>query len=165
MQNNREMFRAIDGFDNYEVSSHGRVRNVKTGMIIKNKIEKSGYHRIQLYKDGKRYFKNIHRLVALNFIPNPTNLQQVDHIDGNKENNNINNLRWCSQSQNNINTKLYSNNTSGKKGVYSDRNNWQAFWQENGKKKTKNFKTKEEAEIYRKQMTDKYYDQSFYRDI
>ena len=61
-----------------------------------------GYLIIQLYKQGKRKTKAIHRLVANAFIDDPLNKPQVNHKDGNKQNNNISNLEWCTQSENNF---------------------------------------------------------------
>lgn len=55
---------------------------------------------LDLYKENKKYTVLVHRIVAIAFIENPNNLDQVNHIDGNKENNCITNLEWCSQSQN-----------------------------------------------------------------
>lgn len=84
----------IEGFD-YFVSSDGQVKNSKTGRILKQTISTSGYLFVQLF-DGKKNMKYVHRLVAEAFIPNLDNLPQVDHIDGNKHNNNVSNLRWLS---------------------------------------------------------------------
>ena len=107
---------------NYQVNILGEVRNKKTGKILKNYLS-NGYYCVDL---GKQY--NIHRLIALQFIPNPENLSDVDHIDGNKINNSIENLRWTSHQQNNMNLKIYSNNKSGFSGVgfHKAANRWQA---------------------------------------
>lgn len=85
------------GFEGlYEVSSHGRVRNIRTGRIFTGGDNGHGYRRINL--KGKKYL--IHRLVALAFLPNPDNLPEVNHRDENKENNNVENLEWCTASYN-----------------------------------------------------------------
>ena len=60
----------------------------------------TGYMMIQLYRDGRRKAVTIHRLVALAFINNPMNYQQVNHIDGNKNNNDVTNLEWCTPQYN-----------------------------------------------------------------
>lgn len=89
------------GYENlYEVSSCGRVRisvNQKIRISIPNW---AGYHRCGLTKNKKITIFSVHRLVALAFIPNPENYKEVNHIDHNRSNNNIDNLEWCSRSQN-----------------------------------------------------------------
>ena len=71
---------------------------------------------------------NIHRLVAMTFLPNIENKKYVDHIDNNRLNNTISNLRWCDLSENQHNRKLNKNSTSAIKGVYwhKEKNKWQA---------------------------------------
>ena len=98
-----EVYKVIDGYDNYEISNLGNVRNRKTGRILKHKIDTNGYYCVGLSPtNGKRKTSVIHRLIALNFIPNPNNKRCVDHIDRNKLNNDLRNLRWVSSSENNI---------------------------------------------------------------
>ena len=84
----------------YDISTLGRVRNNKTSNIIKADEEEKGYQRLSIIVNGKKKHFAIHRLVALAFIPNPNNYPQVDHIDGDKTNNKVSNLRWCSNEQN-----------------------------------------------------------------
>ena len=92
-----EIWKEIQGFEGlYEVSSHGRVRNLRTGRILGDRYDGAGYKAVLL--DGKNYY--IHRLVALAFLDNPNNLPQVNHIDEKKDNNDISNLEWCTASQN-----------------------------------------------------------------
>ena len=104
MEANREYWRAVSVFTNYEVSSVGRIRNSKTGRVLKLQPRKDGYVGVQLSKDGK--IKNLltHRLVALAFIENSLEKPDVDHIDRNKANNNIDNLRWSTTSENMMNS-------------------------------------------------------------
>ena len=99
----------IKGFD-YSVNNVGEVRNDKTNHILKQNVSTSGYSFVQL-SDGKPHMKYIHRLVGEAFIPNPNNLPQIDHIDGNKQNNAISNLRWVSISDNRL---AYGNNERAK---------------------------------------------------
>lgn len=82
--------------ENYEVSNFGRIRNKKTLHIMKTEFEEKGYCRLRV----KRKHYAVHRLVALAFIPNPENKPQVDHINMKKSDNNILNLRWCSNLEN-----------------------------------------------------------------
>lgn len=95
-----EMWRDIEGFEGrYQISSWGRVRN-KDGMILEPYTNHKGYLKIGLYKDGKDHKKRINRLVAQAFIPNPYNLPQVNHKDGNKQNNSYTNLEWTTDELN-----------------------------------------------------------------
>ena len=84
-------------FDDGRIISHAR----KTPTEIKGKITNSGYRMVILYDlKGNRIYKNVHRLIAELFIENPFNLPEVNHKDGNKLNNNIDNLEWVSTKQN-----------------------------------------------------------------
>lgn len=87
---------------NYEVSSQGEVRNRITKNILKGRLTKGGYLQVSLKIDdtGKFTNKYIHRLVAQSFINNPEEKKEVNHIDGDKTNNNIKNLEWVTPSEN-----------------------------------------------------------------
>ena len=84
---------------NYKISSLGRVMN-RSGNILKPQITNSGYNLVHLLCDGIRKAYTIHRLVAVAFIPNPESKLQVNHIDGNKLNNKIDNLEWVTNKEN-----------------------------------------------------------------
>ena len=104
----------------YGIEEDGRVWSVKRNMYMKPIImSKSGYLRITLspYGVNKKAFL-VHRLIALHFIPNPKNLQEVDHIDRNRLNNKLDNLRWASHSENQINKNVGKNNKLGHKNIY-----------------------------------------------
>jgi hypothetical protein len=103
-----EEWKVYPELSNYEVSSLGRVRNIKTGRILANNVDKDGYFYVGLYQDKKKYRRNIHRLVALTFIPNPDNLPIVDHINQDRQDNRVENLRWTTHKGNSRNTKLNS---------------------------------------------------------
>jgi hypothetical protein len=123
-----EEFREIENFDNYEVSNFGNVRNKKTEKLLKKRLSKNGYYRIDLRQNSKRSTLLIHRLVALTFIDNPDDKPCIDHIDNNRANNDIRNLRWCTSKENQQNSKLSTLNTSGHKGIYfhNRQNKWHA---------------------------------------
>ena len=94
----------IMGFDNYDIFEDGRVFSHKKQVYLKPQDNGNGYLKVHLYKNGKMYQKYIHQIVAETFIPNPNNLKYIDHIDRDKTNNCITNLRWCSAKQNTNNT-------------------------------------------------------------
>ena len=95
-----ETFVKIEGFENYEVSNLGKVRNIKSGIMLKPWITKDGYLRHCLYKHNKRKNLLLHRIIATAFIDNPEKKPQVNHIDENKLNNDLSNLEWCTGREN-----------------------------------------------------------------
>ncbi len=125
---NVEVFRSIDGYKSYAISSFGRVKNVITGIILKTRNDKYGYLRVDLRENAIRKTHLLHRLVCCAFINNPNKKQFVDHIDNNPQNNHISNLRFATNKENQQNSKLSIKNTSGVKGVYFDkrRKKWRA---------------------------------------
>lgn len=97
LNKSEEQWRVIDGFNGkYAVSDKGNVKNIKTGRIFAERYDGAGYRAVTL--NGKNY--NVHRLVALAFIPNPQNLPHINHIDEDKLNNDVKNLEWCTASEN-----------------------------------------------------------------
>ena len=144
-----EEYKIIKDFENYSVSNFGNIRNNKTGRILKPGIH-NGYYQVILSIDGKHFTKTIHKLVAEYFIHNPYNKNCVDHIDNNKLNNNVCNLRFCTQQENCMNTKLSSNNTSNYKGVtyHKQSNKWMAQIMINGKKQYLGFFDKIEDAVH-----------------
>ena len=95
-----ETFVKIDGFEKYEVSNLGKVRNIKSGRILKPYLNKDGYLKHNLYGYGKQKYLLLHRIVATAFIDNPEEKPQVNHIDENKLNNDLSNLEWCTVREN-----------------------------------------------------------------
>lgn len=100
MSTNVELWEIVPNFENYEVSSLGRVRNRKTGRIIKQSLNEYGYCLVDLHDNGTSKHFKVHRLIAGAFITNVNNKPQVNHIDGNKANNMVSNLEWVDQSEN-----------------------------------------------------------------
>lgn len=110
-----EIWKDIKGFEGYyQVSDNGNVRSVtrhdgvheRIGQLIKPVLKYNGYLQVGLTKHSKRKHISIHRLVAINFIDNPENKPQVNHIDCNKQNNNINNLEWVTSKENLYHAKI-----------------------------------------------------------
>ena len=112
----------IQGYPNYLIFPEGYVVNSK-GKILKTNLTTNGYDGITLYNQGKGKTINIHRLVAEHYIPNPENKPEVDHIDRNKLNNDVINLRWATRSENEQNKDIKSTNTSGIKNISYDKKN------------------------------------------
>lgn len=94
-----EIWKTIDGFDNYLISNLGNVKTIK-GKFKKVNYGKSDYGYVELWKNNKGTKYRVHRLVAMNFIPNPDKKEQVNHIDGDKHNNSVNNLEWVTCKEN-----------------------------------------------------------------
>lgn len=108
-----EEWKDIEGFEGlYQISNYGRVKSLSRltkfyskeryipEIIRKNGIDKNGYQILPLNRNGKKYTKKIHRLVAQAFIPNPENKPCVNHKDTNVKNNNMDNLEWCTVLEN-----------------------------------------------------------------
>lgn len=100
-QNNiEEIWKVIDGFEKYEVSSLGRVRNSETGRVLKHTV-KGGYNYVALCKNSMLKSFSIHRLAAKAFISNPENKLHVNHINKNRGDNRMENLEWTTAAENN----------------------------------------------------------------
>ena len=155
---NAEYFRVIDCFPNYDVSTDGRVRNSKTGRIMKLYVMPHGYIQVSLSKDKKVSKHNVHRLVASAFCNKEDNFNVVDHIDRNRANNNYQNLRWTTLSGNQRNRTVSIKNISGTSGViYDKNNNWVSCWyDENKKLQRKAFSVNKYGEEQAKQMAINY---------
>ena len=149
--------------DYYQVSSDGHIHNYRKQ--LKHYVINSGYACVKLTVNKVRSSHLIHRLVAKAFVPNPENKKEVNHIDGNKLNNNAYNLEWVTSSENKNHAyatglKQASYNTLGKKhkstkskfhnvGWDSQRNKWNAAVRHNGKSYfQKRFNTEEEAALH-----------------
>lgn len=101
----KEKWGTIPISEKYEISTEGKVRNKKSGILLTPRVRK-GYLRINLMDDkrkGKQKTFFVHRLLGLTFIPNPHNLPIIDHINGVKQDNSLENLRWVGHGQNLLN--------------------------------------------------------------
>ena len=102
MSNMYEIFMPIKDYeDTYAVSNLGRIKNIKTGRILKQRKDKLGYMKITLTKNRQYKTYLVHRLVLSSFKANPENKPCVNHLDENPSNNNLNNLSWCTYKENN----------------------------------------------------------------
>lgn len=113
-----EEWRDIKGYEDiYQISSLGKVRSFDRiatfrgrwgtlvhkhikGIIKSPNLDTKGYWYVGLYKEGKVHYFKIHQLIATAFIDNPYGYNEINHIDGNKQNNSIENLEWCTHAQN-----------------------------------------------------------------
>lgn len=98
-----EQWKAIEGTNGMiEVSEDGQIRSLLRGSpyILKSQRDNKGYHRVRVTINRQKMSFKVHREVAKAFIPNPNNLPQVNHMDGNKSNNAVDNLEWCTNQQN-----------------------------------------------------------------
>jgi hypothetical protein len=133
-----EEWKPIEDYENYEISNLGNVRNKKKNKLLTPQINIYGYYRITLRNNIQKKHYFIHRLIAIAFIPNPDNLPEIDHIDRNKLNNSLDNLRWVSRNQNGYNINMKTQNSTSKfRGVCWDksRNKFKVGIRLNGKSK------------------------------
>lgn len=162
-----EQWKSIINFPEYEISNLGNCRNIST--VIRSPKQKpyknlkfsmttTGYKKYDLVRyddDGVKTKKAlvVHRLVAIHFIPNPENKREVDHINNDRLDNSISNLRWVSPSENmrNRSTTGQKNTTSEYMGISYDkaRNKWKYQIHFDGKNHMKRFNTEKEAAIKR----------------
>ena len=97
---NNEKWALIKDWEDYSISTYGRIKNNNTNKIKSTFLNNSGYSCVQLYKNGTMKHFLVHRLVAEAFIPNPNNLSDVNHKNEDKSNNCIYNLEWISHQKN-----------------------------------------------------------------
>ncbi len=97
----------INDYQNYKIYENDTITNINTDRTLKVNMNRNGYLQVGLRNNPKRKTFEIHRLIALYFIPNHNKLAFVDHINRIKDDNRIENLRWVSQSENSVNTDRY----------------------------------------------------------
>jgi hypothetical protein len=104
-----EIWKQIEDYEDYEVSSYGRIKSKKHNKerILKDRADGSGYYQVVLLKDGIEKSFKVHKLAAKAFIPNDDATKNIiDHIDRCRTNNNINNLRWVTKRENRLNSDV-----------------------------------------------------------
>jgi len=122
-----ERWKELDDFPNYKISSKGNVYSKIVKRNLKHDIDKregKEYHRITLCKNGIIERFQVSVLVGKFFIPNSENKPTVDHINGDKDNNCVCNLRWANRDEQQWNQKLQKNNTSGHRNIRKSQNKW-----------------------------------------
>jgi len=108
--------KSIPGYEGfYSAEEDGRIWSNISKKYLSSKHKR--YPKVELCRDGVHKYWSIHRLIALTFIPNPENKPTIDHIDRNKQNNNVSNLRWATPAEQSSNLGTYNTNTSGHKNV------------------------------------------------
>jgi hypothetical protein len=143
-----EIWRNIQGYDNYEVSTLGRVRNKDTGEVFKGSPDKDGYLRVCLTLDKKETTYRIHRLVAIAFLPNFYGKKTVDHRNRDKTNNIIWNLKWANNKEQAQNRDFVIN----AKNIYQRNGGFRVQMIRNGERYEKHFKKYEAAAAWREQV-------------
>jgi len=112
----------IQGFPDYTISRDGVITNIKTGKVKKPTLnQKTGYLFVLLHDGGRKQNITVHRLLATHYIPNPNGFRCVDHINRNKTDNRIENLRWVSHSDNKVNTDCPPHRAEEDRHVYRDK--------------------------------------------
>ena len=143
----------VKDYSTYIIHENGDVWSKKTKRYLTHYVGKAGYKVITLCKCGNAKTYTVHRLLAQHFLPNANNLPQVDHIDRDKLNNSLPNLRWVSCSGNSQNLSLSVSNKSGIQNIsYNKRDKgWDYQKCVNGVRTRRFFKSKEAAIEYKKQ--------------
>jgi len=121
---------------------------------IKSSKDRDGYLKIVLFKNGKRNYYTLHRLLALAFIPNPENKYSIDHINRIKDDNDLLNLRWATREEQVANKNPPKDITPG--GICKTKSGFQWKYCMKGKRKAKHMKNKEDLEKYRDEILSNY---------
>jgi len=156
-RNKKEVWKSVGWFNDYQISNLGNVKSLKYNKerILNPSINTKGYYQVVFTDKSRCKIYRVHRLVATYFIKNKHNYLQVNHIDGNKLNNNVSNLEWCSARQNmlhahRLNLRKYKNKTSKFRGVFRvlATKPWRSTIKIGGKTKyIGSYSTEEEANI------------------
>ena len=146
-------FVRITNYPNYVIHPCGTILRIWNGYTKEKKHSKAsnGYMRIGLSKNREKKRFLVHRLLALHFIPNPENKRCVDHENGVRDDNNLENLRWVTHQENMAGFRSNPAAPITKGCIRKDRNSWEWRYYMSGKKKSKTMKSLEALEKYREE--------------
>ena len=144
-------FVRIDDYPKYVIHCVGTILKIwKNKTTLRKPFKnKYGYMQVTLCKNGKQKWFSVHRLLAIAFIPNPQNKPFIDHINGIKHDNRLENLRWVTHQENMNAFRSNPAQIITKGSIYKNGNSWQWKFCMTGKRKTKTMKSKEDLEKYR----------------
>lgn len=127
-------YKQIKGYEGlYMATNNGYIWSIDRSIFLKPVIDDNDYLHVILYKNKIPKNYKIHRLICLTFLENLDNKVCVDHINRNRSDNRIENLRWATNSENSINSKMQKNNLLNEKGVRKHQNGFQAYITKNNK--------------------------------
>ena len=158
-------YKKFEDYENYIIFKTGKIFSLIKNRFLNPSMDGRGYIGMSFYKKGrKKKGMTIHQLLGILFIPNPENKPTVDHINQNRSDNRLINLRWATRKEQVDNRSLNKNNTSGNKGIsfYKGRKKeWHARIMVNGQYYNRGFESKEEAVAYRRDMEIKFYGEHY----
>jgi hypothetical protein len=132
-----------EDFTNYELNITGDLRNRKTGRILTWSLDSHGYHKVIVKQNSVSKSIKKHIVLCKLFLPNPYGKPCIDHIDRNRLNNSIDNLRWATYSENNQNKSVRADNSTGTQNIHKTIHHGKCVWciqiQSNGKQYYKRF--------------------------
>ena len=146
-------FVRITNYPDYVIHPCGTILRIwksKTTELKHSKMKK-GYMRVHLYKNGEKKSFSVHRLLALHFIPNPENKPYVDHGNGVKDDNSLENLSWVTHQENMLGFRSNRAVSITKGCICKTKYGWQWIYRMDGKQKGKNMKSLEALEKYREE--------------
>ena len=150
-------FVRVDGYK-YVFHPNGTILRIWDGYTneVKTSKDGKGYMKICLYKDGKRKTFKVHRLLAIAFIPNPQNKPFIDHINGIKHDNRLENLRWVTHQENMNGFRSNPVQVITKGGISKTKYGWKWKFYMTGKRKSKQMKSKEDLLKFREKKLAEY---------